>query len=87
MTGYVRKFKGKRTMSFNISSKQFLKKYNQIWKTVEILLKIEYDSKPVYDDNDKYIKAKIKIHGGSVNTNFHKAKKCQKKKQHASVYQ
>ena len=35
MTGYVRKFKGNTTMSFNISSKLLLKKYNQIWKRVE----------------------------------------------------
>ena len=79
-TGYVRKFKGNTTMSFNISSKlKKLKKYNQIWKRVEKLLKIEYDSKPVYGDNDKYIKTKIKIHGGSVNTNF-QSKKMPKEK-------
>ena len=29
-------------------------------KKVEKLLKIEFDSKPVYGDNDKYIKTKIK---------------------------
>ena len=63
-----------------------LKKYNQIWKRVEELLKIEFDSKPVYGDNDKYIKTKIKIYGGSLNTNF-QGKKCQNKKHHASVYQ
>ena len=34
------------------------------------LLKIEFDSEPVYGDNDKYIKTKIKIYAGSVNTNF-----------------
>ena len=40
-------------------------------------MKIEFDSKPVYDDNDdddddddKYIKTKVKIYGGSKNTNF-----------------
>ena len=31
----------------------------------------EFDSKPAYSDNDKYIKAKIKIYGDNVNTNFH----------------
>ena len=30
MTGYVRKFEGNTTMSFKISDKQLLKKYNQI---------------------------------------------------------
>ena len=29
-------------------------------KKVEKLLKIEFDSKPVYGDNDQYIKTKIK---------------------------
>ena len=70
MTGYVRKFEGNTTMSFKISNKQLLKKYNQIWKRVEKLLKIEFDSKPVYDDNNNYIKTKIKIHNDSTITNF-----------------
>ena len=47
MTGYVRKFEGNTTISFKITDKQLLKKYNQIWKRVEKILKIEFDSKPV----------------------------------------
>ena len=86
MTGYVRKFEGNTAMSFKINNKQLLKKYNQIWKRVEKLLKIEFDSEPVYGDNDKYIKTKIKIYGASMITNF-QSRKCQKKKHHASVYQ
>ena len=35
--GYVRKFEGNTTTPFNISDKQLLKKYNQIWKIVEKL--------------------------------------------------
>ena len=62
MTGYVRKFEGNMTMSFKISNKNLLKKYNQIWKRVEKLLKIESDSEPVYGDNDNNIKTKIKIY-------------------------
>ena len=31
-TGYVKKFEGNTTMSFKISDKQLLKKYNEIWK-------------------------------------------------------
>ena len=61
MTGYVRKFEGNTTMSFKISDEQLLKMYNQIWKITEKLLKIEFDSKPVDGDDDKYIKTKIKI--------------------------
>ena len=79
MTGYVRKFEGNTTMSFKISNKQLLKKYNQIWKRVEKLLKIEFDSEPVYGDDDKYIKAKIKIYAGSMITNF-QSKKVPKEK-------
>ena len=73
-------------MSFKISDKQLLKKYNQIWKKVKNLLKIKFDSEPVYGDNDKYIKTKTKIYDGNVNTIF-KTKECQKKKHHTSVYQ
>ena len=45
MTAYVRKFEVNTTMSFMINNKQLLKKYNQIWKIVEKLLKIEFDFK------------------------------------------
>ena len=79
MIGYVRKFEGNTTMSFKINDSKLLKKYNQIWKKVEKLLRIEFDSKPVYGDNDKYIKTKIKIYGGSVNANF-QGKKMSKEK-------
>ena len=75
MTGFVRKLEGNTTMFFKISDKQLLKKYNQIWKTIEKLLKIELDSEPVYNDNVKYIKTKIKIYSSSMITNFHR-KKC-----------
>ena len=51
MTGYVRKFEDNTIMSFKISNKQLLKKYNQIWKRVEKLLKIDFDSKLVYSDD------------------------------------
>ena len=64
-----------------------LKKYNQIWKRVEKLLKIEFNSKPVYGDDDKYIKTKIKIYGGVLWIQIFRTKKCQKKKHHAIVYQ
>ena len=37
------------------------------WK----LLRIDFESKPVYGDGDKYIKTKIKIYAGGVITNFH----------------
>ena len=49
-------------------------------------MKIDFESKPVYRDNYKYIKTKIKIYADNVVTNFHK-KKCLKKKHHANAYQ
>ena len=86
MTGYAKKFILNLTISFKSRDKELLKKYNQAWKRIEKLLKIKFDSKPVYGDDDKYIKTKIKTYAGG----FHKIfiiKKCQKKKHHASVYQ
>ena len=70
MIGYVRNFDGNRTMSFKISDCKLLKKYNRIWNSVEKLSKIKFDTEPVYRDNDKWIKTKIKIYDGSVNINF-----------------
>ena len=70
MTGYARKFDENATMSFRVSPKKLLKNYNKIWEKVERLLKIDFESKPVYGDNDKYIKKK-KIYAGAMITNFH----------------
>ena len=61
-------------MSFRVNNKQLLKNYNKIWKKVEKLLKINFESKPVYGDDDKYINTKIKIYAGSMITNFHNKK-------------
>ena len=81
MTCYIRKFEGNTTMSFKISDKQFSKKYNQIQKRVEKLSKIEFDSdsKPVYGDDDKYIKTTVKIYHDGMITNF-QSKTMSKKK-------
>ena len=74
MTGYVKKFAENITMSFRANNKQLLKNYNKIWEKVEKLMRIDFESKPVYGDDDKYIKTKIKIYAGSVITNFHNKK-------------
>ena len=60
MTGYARKFDENATMSFIVKDKRLLKKYTKIWETTEGLMKINFESKPVYGDDDKYIKTKIK---------------------------
>ena len=74
MTGCAKKFNENTTMSFKANNKQLLKNYNKIWEKVEKLLKINFESKPVYGDDDKYIKTKIKIYAGSMITNFHNKK-------------
>ena len=47
------------------------KNYNKIWEKIEKLININFESKPVYGDDDKYIKAKIKKYANSIATNFH----------------
>ena len=48
-----------------------------MWKRVKKLLKIEFDSKSVYGENDKYIK--IRIYDGRVNRNFQGNKNTERK--------
>ena len=61
ITGYTRRFNENTTMSFTVNNnKQLLKSYNIIWKKIEKLMKMYFESKPVYGDGDKYIKTKIK---------------------------
>ena len=59
-------------MSLRVKDKQLLKNYNKIWKKIERSMSIDFDGKPVYGDNDKYIKTKIKTFEDSITTNFHK---------------
>ena len=60
MTGYARKFDENATMSLIVKDKQLLKNYTKIWEKIEKLMKINFESKPVYGDDDKYIKTKMK---------------------------
>ena len=73
MTGYTRKFNENATMSLIVKDKKLLKKYSKIWGTNEGLMKITFESKPVYGEEVKYIKT------GSVITNFHNKKMPPKK--------
>ena len=59
-----------KTMSFKASDNKLLKNYAKIWERVSSLTNIRFDRQPVYGDNDKYIKTKIKSYGERVNTNF-----------------
>ena len=97
MTGYINEFdedknknKNKIAMSLKVKDKQLLKNYSKIWKKTERLRSIDFDSKPTYGDDDKYIKTKIKTYEDGIITNFYNKKGSkiyQKKKYHANVYQ
>ena len=56
MTGYARKFDENATLSFIVKNKQLLKSCTKIWETIEKLMKINFESNPVYGDDIKYIK-------------------------------
>ena len=74
MTGYVRKFDENATMFFTVKDKQLLKNYTKIWVKIETLMKIHFESNPVYGDDDKYIKKQVKMYADSIITNFHNKK-------------
>ena len=57
-------------MSFRVSDNKLLKEYTKIWQKRSNLMNIKLDSKPFYDDNDKYIETKIKMYEDRVKTNF-----------------
>ena len=59
-------------ISFLTMDKKLLEKYNEIWKKVSNIIRKEFDSKPVY--NEQYVKNKIKSYNGKINTNFYNNK-------------
>ena len=61
VTDYPKKLNENVTMSFRANNKQISQNYNKIWKKIEKLLTIDFESKPIYGDDDKYIKKMIKI--------------------------
>ena len=65
MTGYVNKFnenknktKNTVTMSLKVKDQKRLKNYNKIWKKIEGLMSLNFDSKLVCGNDDKYTKTK-----------------------------
>ena len=70
MIGYIKNFDGDKTMSFKVNDKELLKKYNKISETIADLLDVQFDSDPVWGDNEKYIKTKIRMYEDRVITNF-----------------
>ena len=55
-------------MNHLFKDEKILKKFLQMWKKIQSLIKKELNSEPVY--NAKYIKTKIKIYSDKVYTNF-----------------
>ena len=88
MTSYINKFdENEITMSLMVKDKQLLKNYNKIWKKIERLISIDFDSKTTYgDDDNKYIKTKIEIYEDNITTNFYNKKGSKKvpKKKHTT---
>ena len=81
MTGYINKFnenknKNKNTiaMSLKVKDKKLSKNYNKIWKKIEELMGIKFNTKPTYGDDEKYIKTKIKTYEDNITTNFYNQK-------------
>ena len=70
MIGYVKYFDSNKTMSFKVSDNKLLTEYIKTREKVSNLMNIKFDSEPVYCDNDKYIKTKIKFYGDKINKNF-----------------
>ena len=65
MTEYINKFnenknKDKKaiTMSAKVKDKKLFKNYNEIWKKIEELMGIKFNTKPTYGDDEKYRKTK-----------------------------
>ena len=53
MNGYVKNFVSNKTMSSKVGDNKLLKKYNKIWEKIRNRMNIEFDSEPVWGDNDK----------------------------------
>ena len=68
-------------MSLMVKNKQLLENYDKIWKKIEELMSIDFESETTYgddDDDDKYIKTKMKTYKDSITTNFYNKIGCKK---------
>ena len=61
-------------MSLKVKDKKLFKNYNRIWTEIEKLMSKDFNTQPTYDDNDKYIKTKIKTYEDNITTNFYNKK-------------
>ena len=71
MIGYIKHFEGgNKTMSVKARDNKLLKQNIKILEKVSSFMNIKFDSEPVYGDNDQYIKTKLMLYDGRINTNF-----------------
>ena len=69
MSGYIKYFDdGGKNMSFVTDDEDIYEKYNEIWKVIRKLLKVDFTVGPVRDD--KYLVAKLKIFDRINRTTF-----------------
>ena len=61
MIGYVKCFDNNKAMPFKVIDKGLWKRSIKISERIINLIGKEFDSEPVYGDNDKYIKGKNKV--------------------------
>ena len=54
-----------------VKDKQLLENYNKIWKNIEGLMGIDFESKATYGDDDKDINTQIKTYNDGIITNFY----------------
>ena len=52
MIGYVKHFDSSKTISLKANNNRLLKKYTKIWERVSSLMNVEFESEPVFGDND-----------------------------------
>ena len=77
-TSYINKFKDKKktktttATSSMVKEKYLFKNYNKIWEKTESFMRKKTDSKPLCgNDDNNYIKTKIKTFKDSIIANFH----------------
>ena len=62
MIDYVKHFDNNKTVSLKVSDNKLLRKYSKLREKVSNLMNIKFAYEPVYGNNDKYIKTKIKLY-------------------------
>ena len=68
------KVKTKIKITNTITMSLKVKDNNKIWKKIEKLMNIDFNSKPTYVDEDKYIKTKLKTYEDNITTSFYNKK-------------